>query len=54
MKYDDRPTLTLSTGAPFLNPPGVVHNARNIGPVTTRMLSTYVVDESQPLATLFS
>jgi len=31
----------------------VVHNARNIGTVTTKMLSTYVVDEAHPLATLF-
>jgi mannose-6-phosphate isomerase-like protein (cupin superfamily) len=34
-------------------PPGVIHNARNIGTVTTKMLSTYVVDEAQPLANLF-
>jgi mannose-6-phosphate isomerase-like protein (cupin superfamily) len=54
MKFDDRPILTLSTGVPFLNPPRVVHNARNIGTVTTRMLSTYVVDEAQPLAPRFA
>jgi quercetin dioxygenase-like cupin family protein len=53
MEFDDRPTLTLHTGDPFLIPPGVIHNARNIGTVTTKMLSTYVVDEAQPLATLF-
>jgi quercetin dioxygenase-like cupin family protein len=53
MEFDDRPTLTLRTGDPFMIPPGVIHNARNIGTVTTKMLSTYVVDESQPLATLF-
>jgi quercetin dioxygenase-like cupin family protein len=53
MEFDDRPTLTLRTGEPFLIPPGVIHNARNIGTVTTKMLSTYVVDETQPLATLF-
>ena len=35
-------------------PPGIIHNARNIGTVTTKMLSTYVVDEAQPLANLFS
>lgn len=51
---DDRPTLTLHTGDPFLIPPGVVHNARNIGTVTTQMLSTYLIDETQPLATLYS
>src|SRR3712207_5470045 len=54
MEFDDRPTLTLRTGDPFMIPPGVIHNARNIGTVTTKMLSTYVVDAAQPLATLFS
>ncbi len=53
MEFDDRPTLTLRAGDPFMIPPGVIHNARNIGTVTTKMLSTYVVDETQPLATLF-
>src|ERR671914_2039607 len=52
MEFDDRPTLTLRTGDPFLIPVGVIHDARNIGTVTTKMLSTYVVDEAQPLATL--
>ena len=52
MVFDDRPALTLHTGDPFLIPPGVVHDARNVGTVTTRMLSTYVVDEAQPLVTL--
>ena len=53
MEFDDRATLTLRTGDPFMIPPGVVHNARNIGTVTTKMLSTYVVDEAQPLVTLY-
>jgi quercetin dioxygenase-like cupin family protein len=53
MDFDDRPPLTLHTGDPFLIPPGVIHDARNIGTVTTKMLSTYVVDDTQPLATLF-
>ena len=41
--FDDRTTLTLGTGDPFMIPPGAIHNARNIGTVTTKMLSTYVV-----------
>jgi quercetin dioxygenase-like cupin family protein len=40
MEFDDRPTLTLRAGDPFMIPPGVIHNARNIGTVTTKMLST--------------
>ncbi|GHJ16043.1 cupin [Micromonospora sp. AKA38] len=52
MEFDDRPTLTIHAGQPFLIPPGVVHNARNITPdVTTKMLSTYFVDEDEPLVT---
>ncbi len=54
MEFDDRPTLTLRSGDPFMIPPGVIHNARNIGTVATKMLSTYVVDQAQPLATLFN
>ena len=54
MEFFDRPTLTLRTGDPFMIPPSVIHNARNIGTVTTKLLSTYVVNEAQPLATSFS
>lgn len=51
MEFDDRPTLRIEAGEPFLIPPGVVHNARNVGDVETRMLSTYLVDANQPLVT---
>ena len=54
MEFNDRPILMLRTGDPFMIPPGVVHNARNIGTVTTEVLFTYVVDEAQPLVRLFS
>jgi pimeloyl-ACP methyl ester carboxylesterase len=52
MEFDDRLTLTLRAGDPFMILHGVIHNARNTGTVTTKMLSTYVVDETQLLATL--
>jgi quercetin dioxygenase-like cupin family protein len=51
MEFDDRPALELHAGSPFLIPPGVIHNAVNVGTVTTKMLSTYFVDETQPLVT---
>lgn len=51
MEFDDRPPLRLCTGDPFFIPEGAIHNARNVGKVTTRMLSTYVVDETKPLVT---
>ncbi|MEU3526516.1 cupin domain-containing protein [Streptomyces sp. NPDC038707] len=51
MEFDDRPPLRLRTGDPFFIPDGAIHNARNVGTVTTMMLSTYVVDASKPLVT---
>ncbi|WP_031010124.1 cupin domain-containing protein [Streptomyces sp. NRRL F-5727] len=53
MAFDDRPPLRLRTGDPFFIPSGVIHNARNIGRVTTMMLSTYMVDETKPLVTTY-
>ena len=32
-------------------PPGTAHNARDLGPGTGMMLSTYIVDPTQSLAT---
>jgi quercetin dioxygenase-like cupin family protein len=52
MSIQDRPTLTLNAGDPFLIPPRVPHNALDLGPDTGRMLSTYIVEQGQPLATL--
>ena len=51
MRIEDRPTLTLHQGDPFLIPPRVPHNALDLGPGTGRMLSTYIVEIGQPLAT---
>lgn len=51
MEYDDGSALELHAGDPFLNAPGRIHNARNVGAVQTKMLSTYFVDPDQPLVT---
>ena len=53
MEFDDGTALALHTGDPFLIPPGRIHNARNVGTVTTMMLSTYFVDETKPQTTLY-
>jgi hypothetical protein len=37
---------------PFLMPPGTPHNALDTGPGTGHMLSTYIVEAGEPLATL--
>jgi quercetin dioxygenase-like cupin family protein len=51
MMIHGQPTLTLHTGDPFLMPPRTPHNALDVGPETGRMLSTYIVEVGQPLAT---
>ena len=51
MMIKDQPTLELNTGDPFLIPPGTPHNALDVGPEVGHMLSTYIVDPDQPLAT---
>ncbi|MFF1634126.1 cupin domain-containing protein [Leifsonia sp. NPDC058248] len=50
MKIAGQPSLTLHAGDPFLMPPGTPHNALDLGPDTGRMLSTYIVDPDQALA----
>jgi quercetin dioxygenase-like cupin family protein len=50
MRIEGSPTLTLRAGDPFLIPPGTPHNARDLGPGTGRMLSTYIVEGDRPLA----
>lgn len=52
MRIEGRATLTLEAGDGFLIPPGTPHNALDVGPGTGRMLSTYLVEAGQPLATL--
>jgi quercetin dioxygenase-like cupin family protein len=45
-------TLTLSAGAPFLIPPRTPHNALDLGPEVGQMLSTYIVEVDEPIATV--
>jgi quercetin dioxygenase-like cupin family protein len=44
----------LHAGDGFLVRPGVAHNARDVGPGTGQMLSTYLVTAGEPLSTLIS
>jgi quercetin dioxygenase-like cupin family protein len=50
MAIRGRPTITLHAGDGFLIPPRTPHNARDLGPGTGHMLSTYIVEAGQPLA----
>ncbi|WP_448618564.1 cupin domain-containing protein [Geodermatophilus sp. URMC 65] len=49
---EGRPPRTLHAGEGFLITPGTPHNARDLGPGTGQMLSTYLVEVGQPLVTL--
>ncbi|MBM2623611.1 cupin domain-containing protein [Actinoplanes sp. LDG1-06] len=51
MMIQDQTTLTLRAGDGFLIPPRTPHNATDLGPGTGLMLSTYIVETGQPLAT---
>jgi len=52
MSVAGEPPRTLRAGDGFLIPPGVPHDARDVGPGTGRMLSTYLVEVGEPLVTL--
>ena len=51
MRVQGRATVVLRAGEGFLIPPRTPHNARDIGPETGRMLSTYIVQTGQPIST---
>ena len=51
MRVQGRATVVLHPGEGFLIPPRTPHNARDLGPETGRMLSTYIVETGQPIAT---
>jgi quercetin dioxygenase-like cupin family protein len=51
MRVQGRATVVLKAGDGFLIPPRTPHNARDLGPETGRMLSTYIVETGQPIAT---
>ena len=51
MMVQGRAIVVLQPGQGFLIPPRVPHNARDLGPETGRMLSTYIVETGQPIAT---
>lgn len=52
MEIDSQPTLTLEAGDGFLITPQTPHNATDLGPGVGQMLSTYIVDPDEPIATV--
>ena len=54
MRVQGRATVVLRPGDGFLIPPRTPHNARDLGPETGKMLSIYIVETGQPIATFVS
>ncbi|CCH87718.1 Protein of unknown function; putative Cupin domains [Modestobacter italicus] len=52
LSIEGQPTRTVRAGEGFLIPPGTPHNARDLGPGTGRIVSTYLVEVGRPLAVL--
>jgi quercetin dioxygenase-like cupin family protein len=52
MSIEGRAPVVLQAGDGFLIPPRTPHNARDLGPGTGEMLSTYLVGIGEPLATV--
>ena len=53
VKVDGQPTRTYKAGEAFSVADGVAHAATNTGTVTTKLLTTYLVEVGKPLATPF-
>ena len=51
LEIHGRPARVLRAGDPFLVPPRTPHNVRSRDPEPARMLSTYLVETGQPVAT---
>jgi len=51
VEIDGQAPRTLKTGEGFIIPAGRIHNARNTGSGTARVLATYIVEKGKPVAT---
>jgi quercetin dioxygenase-like cupin family protein len=50
LKIAGSPDRTLAAGDSFSVPPRIVHSVRNTGPGALTLLSTYVVEKGEPIA----
>ena len=51
LEREGQPAVTLKAGDSFFVPAGLVHNGKNQGTGTAKVVSTYVVEKGKPLAT---
>ncbi len=49
VRADGREPKRVTAGESYHNPRGVVHETRNIGDGTARVVSTFIVDKGRPI-----
>jgi quercetin dioxygenase-like cupin family protein len=52
IQVEGKPSLTLKAGDMASVPAGTIHEGRNPGPTTTRVLSTYLVEKGATIVTM--
>ena len=50
LEIDGKPPVTLNAGEVFFVPAGMVHDGRNVGSGSAKVLATYVVEKGKPVA----
>jgi len=51
LMVEGKPPVTVKAGESFFVPAGVVHDGKNEGGATVKVLVTYIVEKGKPLAT---
>ena len=51
LEVDGQPAKTLHAGEAFFVPAGAIHDGKNVGSGSLKVLATYVVEKGKPVAT---
>jgi quercetin dioxygenase-like cupin family protein len=51
LEIEGQPPRTVNAGEAFFVPAGLVHDGKNVGGGTAKVLATYVVEKGKPVAT---
>ena len=52
LEIQGKPPVTLKAGDSFFVPAGVVHDGKNVGKGSAKVLATYIVEKGKPVATM--
>ena len=51
LEVEGKPARTMQTGEAVTIPSGAIHNVRNTGSSTAKVVANYVVEKGKPVAT---